>query len=146
VSVKRERRPRGRAGEEGLAFSTGQAARYCYVTADTILNWINNGSLRAHRTAGGQYRILAMELLSFMREHDMSTSLIDSEMDVRPYCWEFHCSGRTEPGCLECVVYRSGAINCFELRDVLPPEKRLIPRCSECDYHQRYAGSDDQEE
>lgn len=149
MSTKRQRGPRARQGargENGLAFSTGQAARYCYVTADTVLNWINNSSLRAHRTVGGQYRILAPDLLAFLRDHGMSTDLLEGEMDVRPHCWEFHCSGQTEPGCLECMAYRSGAVNCFELRDVIPPEMRLIPRCDECDYYRRYVGSGDQEE
>jgi excisionase family DNA binding protein len=149
VSTKREKRPRGsrRGGaENGLAFSTGQTARYCYVTADTILNWIKNGSIKAHRTAGGQYRILASELLRFMREHDMNTELLESEIDVRPHCWEFHCIGQTEAPCIECMVYRSGAMSCFELSNVNPPESRLFPSCDECDYFRRYAGSDDQEE
>jgi excisionase family DNA binding protein len=142
----RKRRGASARGENGLAFSTGQAARYCYVTADTILNWINNGSIRAHRTAGGQYRILFHELLRFMREHGMDTQLIESEMDVRPHCWEFHCRGQSEPPCTECLVYRSGAIDCFELSGVNPPDARLFPRCEECDYHRRYAGGDDREE
>ena len=73
-----------------VAFSTGQAARYCFVTADTILNWINSGSLTAQRTVGGQYRIRSQDLLAFMRDHGMSTELLESEMGIRPHCWEFH--------------------------------------------------------
>ena len=68
-----------RRRERPLAYSTGQAARYCFVTSDTILNWIHKGSLQAQRTAGGQYRIRREDLLRFMRVHGMSTELLERE-------------------------------------------------------------------
>ena len=37
--------------------TTGQAARLCSVTPDTVLKWIKKGRLRGVRTAGGHYRI-----------------------------------------------------------------------------------------
>ncbi len=141
MSVKREHYPGGK-----LAFSTGQASRYCFVTADTILNWINGGALTAHRTVGGQYRILLGDLLSFMKSHGMSTALLESEQDVRPHCWEFHCKGQADARCQQCLAYRSGAVNCFELENVLREDARLNPSCEECDYHRRYAGEDQDEE
>ena len=140
------RKPRGGGSGGGTAFSTGQAARYCYVTADTILNWINNGSLGAQRTVGGQHRIRLPDLLAFMKEHGMSTDLLASELDVRPFCWEFHCRGQADPRCIECLVHRSGALNCFELKGVLPAGGRLNARCDDCDYRRLYPGGEDKED
>ena len=47
---------------------------------------------------------------------------------------------------MQCLAYRSGAVNCFELSDVLPQEERLNASCEECDYHRRYSGEDQDEE
>ena len=62
--------------KRALAVSTGEAARYCFVTSDTIVNWIKAGLIRAQRTAGGQYRILLRDLRDFMEERGMNTSLL----------------------------------------------------------------------
>ena len=37
--------------------TTGQAAKLCSVTPDTILKWLKRGRLNGVRTAGGHYRI-----------------------------------------------------------------------------------------
>ena len=47
---------------DGEYFSTGQAAKLCAVTPDTVLKWIKRGRLRARRTPGGHYRISREDL------------------------------------------------------------------------------------
>jgi excisionase family DNA binding protein len=148
---RRKSRETGRAGgsnsspgrarrDKELAFSTGQAARYCYVTSYTIVNWIRSGKLRAQKTAGGQYRICVNDLRQFMRENKMRTDLLEEELNIQPYCWEFHC----QPGeegfgrCEQCLVYRSGAGNCYELRGVIPPTECLFNDCTSCEYYQTW--------
>lgn len=126
----------------GIAFSTGQAARYCFVTGDTLLNWINQGSLKAQKTPGGQYRIRPGALYTFMVEHDMSTDLLEAELDVRPLCWEFNCRRHNALGCLGCLVHRSGAALCFELRDLLHDSPARPVSCDECDYYRRHSRMD----
>lgn len=121
-----------------VAFSTGQAARYCFVTADTVLNWIKAESLAAQKTAGGQYRIQASVLHRFMRDHGMSTDLLEAELDVRPLCWEYHCRRQEQLGCTDCLVNRSGAPRCYMLRGVLHPTNARPASCQECEYHLRY--------
>ena len=129
------------------AFSTGQAARFCYVTSGTILNWIRSGRLNAQRTAGGQYRVLAEDLREFMVENGMSTKLLDAEENERPYCWEYHCQISAQYGspsldvCENCLVHRSGTSNCWELHGLLPLTARRFDRCEDCDYMQKF-GSD----
>lgn len=134
------------------ALSTGQAARYCYVTSETIVNWIRANRLRAQRTAGGQFRILLADLRSFMVENGMSTGLLDAETGVRPTCWEFRCEVTARYGspaqevCQDCLVRRSGTLNCWELHGLLPVTRRRFNACRDCDYHRAWAPSGGQDE
>jgi excisionase family DNA binding protein len=122
-----------------LALSTGQAARYCYVTSYTIVNWIHSGKLKAQKTAGGQYRIRLGELREFMRENEMQTDLLDEEENVRPYCWEFHCQlGTHLSACDDCLVYRSGAERCYELRGEVSLSECLFNDCTNCEHYQNW--------
>ena len=123
------------------ALSTGQAARFCFVTPETILNWIRSNRLRAQRTAGGQYRVPLDGLRDFMIENGMDTALLDAERDVRPYCWEFHCQVASRYGrpslevCQDCLVHRSGTSNCWELHGLLPVTRRRYDVCVDCEYY-----------
>lgn len=138
IDVGRSPSERERRGKE-LALSTGQAARYCYVTSYTIVNWIRTGKLKAQKTAGGQYRIRVGELREFMRGNDMRTDLLEEEQNIRPYCWEFHCQpGEEIPACERCLVHRSGAENCYELRRVIPSTECLFDDCTSCGYYQTW--------
>ena len=120
-----------------LALSTGQAARYCYVTSYTIVNWIHTRRLRAQKTAGGQYRIRLGDLREFMRANDMRTDLLEEEKGFRPYCWEFHCQpGEEASPCDSCLVRRSGSEYCYELRSVIPLSGCLYQECESCEYYE----------
>jgi excisionase family DNA binding protein len=128
-----------------LALSTGRAARFCYVTSETILNWIRSGELKAQRTAGGQYRIRIEDLREFMARNGMDTSLLEQEARIRrPYCWEFHCAIGTPAAsaapriCEDCLVRRAGTLNCWELHPLLPLTARRVLHCHECEYHRRF--------
>jgi excisionase family DNA binding protein len=141
----RKRGSRGASpGDPGQALSSGQAARFCYVTSDTIVNWIRTGSLKAQRTAGGQYRICVTDLRAFMVAGGMSTALLDAEADIRPYCWEFHCevgspsASSRAMGCEACLVRRSGTLNCWTLHGLLPVTARRVGQCEQCDYYRRF--------
>jgi excisionase family DNA binding protein len=134
----------GRTGQlRELALSTGQAARYCYVTSYTIVNWIHSRRLRAQKTAGGQYRIRVGDLREFMRANDMRTDLLEEEKDIRPYCWEFHCQpGEESAACESCLVRRSGAENCYELRSVISLSGCLFQECASCEYYKIWGPSE----
>jgi excisionase family DNA binding protein len=131
--------------ERTQALSTGQAARFCFVTAETVLNWIHAGRLKAQRTAGGQFRVLVEDLRAFMSSAGMETRLLEAEKDIRPYCWEFHCQISARYGspslevCDNCLTHRSGTLNCWELHGLLPITRRRFDACATCDYHQRFA-------
>lgn len=130
-----------------LAVSTGQAARWCFVTSDTIVNWIKAGLLTAQRTAGGQYRILVDELKAFMKSRGMSTSLLETDSGPRPQCWQFHApSGpQQEEDCLdcsECVVKHLGVLNCFKLMGMHPGPGHRHLDCEDCEYFRQWSQND----
>jgi len=52
-------------------FSALEVANICGVVNQTAINWIKNGHLEAFTTPGGQYRVYAENLLSFLRDRNM---------------------------------------------------------------------------
>jgi len=128
------------------ALSTGKIADYCYVTGDTVQNWIRSGLLPAQRTAGGQYRVRIDDLRKFMIERGMSVEELDRDIqEVKPqYCWEYH-GKRTrrhtggEASCEGCVVRRSMALRCYELRRYIGHHSVYCKTtCAECGYYRKY--------
>ena len=127
-----------------MGLTTGQAARYCLVSPDTIVKWIKAENLPAQRTIGGQFRIFIEDLRQFMIRNDMSTALLDVELDCRPYCWECYLGAHKEAGipdapCSECLVYRTKALNCYELRTVSPGQTWRYADCRDCPYYRKRA-------
>ncbi|MEQ1500625.1 MAG: response regulator [Myxococcota bacterium] len=51
-------------------YTTHEVAKFLDVSLPTVVNWVNGGRLRAHRTPGGHRRIAHNDLLAFTREHD----------------------------------------------------------------------------
>ncbi len=50
-------------------FTTGQIARHCHVTPETVANWIKAKRLKASTTPGGHYRVTIDELAGFCKVH-----------------------------------------------------------------------------
>lgn len=118
---------------------SGEAARYCLVTADTIANWIASGHLPAQRTRGGRYRIRPDDLRAFMAAHGMRTDILDADVGLSPACWEFFGSldltgprDPSAPKCGACPVFRSRAKVCHEVRPLLPGGSLRAPSCTDC--------------
>lgn len=122
-----------------LALTSGQAARYCLVSPDTIVHWIASGHLKSQRTAGGQHRIRVEDLREFMVERGMRTDELVAEMGFDPLCWEFWTlldgnarKPARHPDCTTCPVYRSQAAVCHEVRPLLPGGTLRAPACTDC--------------
>ncbi|MBE7561018.1 helix-turn-helix domain-containing protein [bacterium] len=64
--------PKSDKGEKAL-LTTFDAADYCYVTPNTIKNWIKTGQMKAYTTPGGHYRIRRRDLEEFVVKHSMAT-------------------------------------------------------------------------
>lgn len=63
--------------------TTFDAADICYVTPNTIKNWIKSGQLKAYCTPGGHYRIRKEDLDRFVQEHQMATKTV-GEPKIKP--------------------------------------------------------------
>ncbi|MBI4677131.1 MAG: excisionase family DNA-binding protein [Elusimicrobia bacterium] len=93
--------------------STGQAARLCSVTRDTVLKWIKLGKLKAVQTPGGHYRVRRASIRPYISTEPASQ---DPKRDSKTlsFCWEYHSGGRDlERHCRECIVFKSQAQKCF---------------------------------
>ena len=61
--------------------STFAIADMLHVDPGSVANWIDQKLLKAYRTPGGHRRVLAEDLVKFLREHNMP---IPPELNVRP--------------------------------------------------------------
>jgi excisionase family DNA binding protein len=116
--------------------TTGQAARLCSVTRDTVLRWVRSGQLKGTRTPGGHYRIDPRNVEEVMAR--------TAEMRAEP-CWSFHANGGDiHQDCEECIVYKARALRCFEmshLENGAGHGKRFCRiSCAECDYYRHLRG------
>jgi excisionase family DNA binding protein len=124
------------------ALSTGQAAKCCFVTADTIANWIRGGLLRAQRTAGGQYRILTEDLRVFMAARGMSTDALEEGEPSRVPCWELRAATATaDPRCDTCIVRHLKVLDCFKLMGMRPADGWPVRDCAECEVFLRHGNA-----
>lgn len=133
--------------------STGQAAKLCSVTPDTVLKWIKRGRLNAVRTAGGHYRIDVRDLDPFMvspRRSEAHPPAIRPTADPvetprNTRCWEYLSSeGKVRDDCRQCVVYRVRATRCFLMagleQDLGHARQFCHGSCEECLYFRRVQG------
>lgn len=125
--------------------STGQAARLCAVTPDTVLKWIKAGKLRATRTAGGHYRIRPehLPLAEMAGAGSEATTAGATATGHARFCWEFYSQdGEVPSECEQCLVYRSRALRCFEMsrlgRDHGYRGAFCKSSCERCEYYQAH--------
>lgn len=85
-----------------IYYTTFKVAKFFGVSLPTIVNWVDSGRLRAHRTPGGHRRIAHSDVLAFARENNYpvtaefagSTSLnkvlvVDDEIDFAELVREY---------------------------------------------------------
>ncbi len=126
----------------GELLTTGQAAKRCGVTPDTVLKWIRTGRLPALRTAGGHHRVDAEDLdrmIGVLKEPSEETEIGD-----RPgggqfrYCWEYNWDEGLHEGCNDCTVYKLRAQRCYEMAKLSPEVRPSLTfcttTCEQCDY------------
>jgi excisionase family DNA binding protein len=149
-------------GNAGL-LTTGQAAKLCAVTPDTVLKWIKKGRLAATRTAGGHFRVALPDLRPFLAgfgqpetgPQDRTLPLLIPSQDGTKEdhgeapCWEFLADdGEVREACRQCVVYRVRATRCFLMAgletDVGHSLQFCEGSCENCGYFRRIQGKDTQ--
>jgi len=68
-------------------FSALEVADICGVVNQTAINWIKNGFLKAFMTPGGQYRVYAEDLLTFLTSRGMRIPAELVEAEESPPDW-----------------------------------------------------------
>lgn len=53
-------------------WGTQRVARVCQVSPATVVNWIDQGLLKGHKTPTGRRRVEAADLSAFLRAHEMA--------------------------------------------------------------------------
>jgi len=53
-------------------WGTQRVARVCQVTPGTVVNWIDQGLLKGHKTPTGRRRVASADLADFVRAHGMA--------------------------------------------------------------------------
>jgi len=128
--------------------TTGQAAKLCSVTPDTVLKWIKRGRLTGVRTAGGHYRIKRRELEPLLLSQHPARSPSRRLPEYYPQglrCWEYLSDrGEVRDNCQECVVYRVRAARCFLMAGLEPDvghaRQFCQSSCEDCVYYRRVNG------
>jgi excisionase family DNA binding protein len=137
--------------EKNDLLTTGQAAKICAVTPDTVLKWIKKGRLPATRTAGGHYRVSRRDLEPWAGPsvRQGRPALVGEELPEvegqEVTCWEYLSeNGRVRADCRDCVVYRVRATRCFLMAgmetDVGHSRKFCHGSCEDCVYFRRLQG------
>ncbi len=126
--------------------TTGQAAKICSVTPDTVLKWIRSGRLLATRTPGGHHRVSFDKLIEVL-DSDSGVFLENERVEIKPkakshpfkYCWEFNNKGGGLNGCEECIVYTMRAKRCYEVveraKEIGHNKLFCKQTCQECNYY-----------
>jgi dissimilatory sulfite reductase related protein len=134
--------------EDTNLLTTGQAAKYCSVTPDTILKWIKKGRLQGVRTAGGHYRVERRDLETLIPTPHSATSPLPPPAErcseALP-CWEYLGDrGVVRDHCQQCVVYRVRAARCFLMagmdQDVGHVRQFCQNSCEDCVYYRHVNG------
>lgn len=151
------------AADKAGLLTTGQAAKLCAVTPDTVLKWIKKGRLGATRTAGGHYRVALPDLEPFLAGFGQPPVAKPATVALQPFpsqdgtkdeseevpCWEFLSNnGDVREACHQCVVYRVRATRCFLMAgldtDVGHAHEFCEGSCEDCVYYRRIQGKSTQ--
>jgi len=136
------------SAEKPKLLTTGQAAKLCSVTPDTILKWIKKDRLHGIRTAGGHYRIDRKDLEPFIVSSGQAERAVRQLPECDPQglrCWEYLShQGAIRDDCRQCVVYRVRAALCFLMAgleaDVGHACQFRRNSCDDCVYYRRVKG------
>jgi len=124
-------------------FTTTEASKLLSVSADTVLKWVRAGKIKSYRTPGGHCRIPKDAVSELLPELVSETADVPAEpigsTAVYKFCWDFYAeAGQIQNQCLNCVAYKSGALRCYEMRDI--PEEfggmktHCDENCDDCEY------------
>ncbi len=50
-------------------FTTGDVARYCQISVNTVKRWFRNGTLKAFQTPSGHFRVVREDFVHFLQQY-----------------------------------------------------------------------------
>jgi excisionase family DNA binding protein len=123
--------------------TTTQAAQLLSVSADTVLKWVKAGKIPSYRTPGGHARIPLHAITALLPAAGQNSALAHSNaaVPVFQYCWDYYAGDEgIKADCLACVVYKSQARRCYEMRTI-PEEFGHLKifcesTCEQCEFYQ----------
>ena len=122
--------------------TTTEAAKLLSVSSDTVLKWVKAGKIQFYRTPGGHCRIPIDAVTTLLPggPHDSAEERAPGA-SLYEYCWEFNANAAgVKLDCHDCLVYKSRAKRCYELKDLREEIGTLThyctSSCTECEYYQ----------
>ena len=91
--------------------TTTELARLCGVSRFTIVNWVNQGKIRAIRTVGKHYRIPLSEAISLFEAFRNEKNGVAS--GSLGHCWEYVQKASCDKKCGDCLIYGRKINHCF---------------------------------
>ena len=120
--------------------TTTELARLCGVSRFTVINWVNQGKIRAMRTMGKHYRIPVSEAIAFLETFRNERK--GAEAGLLCHCWEYPREGGCDKNCGDCLIYGRKVDYCFAV--VRQFGKGVIHckgDCLNCSYFEQFFSS-----
>lgn len=120
--------------------TTTELARLCGVSRFTVINWTNQGKIRAMRTVGKHYRIPVSEAISFFESFGSEKKSVESVLGR--HCWEYVQQTSCHKECGNCLIYGRKIDHCFVVVRQFGKEIiRCKGDCLNCSYFERFFSS-----
>lgn len=115
-----------------------EAEKYLKVPRSTLYKLLQEGRLPA-RKVGRHWRFVKSELDDWLKTSEGGRA----PGVTRPYCFQFWKKQEVDGhhDCLNCLVYRSKSLECFQLAQELNSDKiSCNSPCIDCGYYIKYFG------
>ena len=121
-----------------LILTFKEAEKYLKIPRSTLYKLLQEGRVPA-RKVGRHWRFVKAELEDWLKtsEGGKAPGL------MRPYCWQYwkKQEGVKTHLCMQCIVYRAKALDCFQLRTEATHQSVMCEDdCRDCSYYIKYFG------
>lgn len=124
------------------SFTTSEIARISHHSRETVKRWLEKGEIKGYRVgASGHWRVLQKDLDAFLKRNRIPFPDPSETGSLSPFCWEFfknsmHDHVRSNPSCVDCLVYKTKSLNCRTLREEIGHKKiHCGHSCDACEYY-----------
>jgi excisionase family DNA binding protein len=138
ISIVRKRVSRDNESKPQKDYmTTTELSKLCGVSRFTIINWTNEGKIKANRTVGGHYRIPVSEAMSFLETFHTEVNGVASHLPG--HCWEYPQKTNCSKECGNCLIFGKEVDYCFVLvRQFGKGQIRCKGNCLSCGYFEEF--------